>query len=188
VALSGGSTPKSFYLQLNHQPLPWDKIEFWIGDERCVPSDDPLSNQRMISETLLVGRRETVCFHPWNTTLAPETAVAEYEKELHGRAGNPPVMDLIFLGIGADGHVASLFPGSSVLQESERSTGVCRMPGLNPTRLTFTFPVLNTARQIWFMVQGKDKATIVNRLIQGGADFPAGRIQNSHQKLYWLPE
>lgn len=186
VALSGGSTPRAFYLRLNQESLPWEKIEFWLGDERWVPPQHSLSNQKMISETLFRGLGDRSHFHSWHLDEDPLKAAACYEKELISALDNPPVMDLILLGIGGDGHVASLFPNSKSLEEKNHYTAICQMPHLDSLRLTLTFPMLNTARQVWFLVQGKEKAEMLDRALKEDVTIPAGKMRASKQLLYWL--
>lgn len=187
IALSGGSTPQSFYLRLNKESLPWDRMEWWLGDERWVPPTDSLSNERMVRETL--GCRHAhfeASFHSWHLAKEPEKAASLYENQLQKHLGTPPVFDLVLLGIGADGHTASLFPNTPALEEKHRYAMANHVPQLNTTRLTITFPVLDAARQIWFLAQGKEKTSIVNQLLKRNADIPAARVQNSQQKLYWI--
>jgi len=187
VALSGGSTPKPFYSRLNQEPLPWPKIEWWLGDERWVPPADPASNEKMVRETL--GRDQTgftAHFHSWHLAKEPENAAQAYEMNLQKQVGDPPTFDLILLGLGQDGHTASLFPGTAALQETKLLAMANPVPQSQTIRLTLTFPVLNRARQVWFLVQGKDKGTMVKKLVEQADDIPAARIQNSSQRLYWL--
>ena len=159
-------------------------MAFFWGDERCVPPDDPASNYRMAGETLLdslsiPGSR----VHRWQSELDPEKAADLYEEELSGIAGAPPVLDLVFLGLGQDGHTASLFPGSAALDVRDRSCAANYVPSLGAWRLTLTFAALNAAREALFLVEGEGKREIVRR-IEAGGDFPAARVHAA--KTLWF--
>lgn len=156
IALSGGSTPKPAY-ELAAQLQPdWSGVELWWADERCVPPDDELSNYRLVRETLLDRLVESPGkVHRIQGELQPEEAARAYDGELHG-----VTLDLVLLGIGPDGHTASLFPNAPALGEDERRA-VAAAPGLEPfvDRVTMTLPTLSSAKLVIFVVSGKEKAS-----------------------------
>jgi 6-phosphogluconolactonase len=170
LALAGGSTPRRAYELAAERRPDWSRAEVWWGDERCVPPDDERSNYRMTREALLdrllVPPRNV---HRIRGELAPEKAADEYARELGDRS-----LDLVLLGLGPDGHTASLFPRSPALSESER-TVLAVEAGLEPfvPRVTLTLPALERARIILFLVAGSDKANAVARAF-GAAEPDAG--------------
>ena len=168
IALSGGSTPAQAYSLLGQQHLPWDRVDVLLGDERWVAADDSSSNARMLRHTLfsdgLPGAQ--ACFHPVPTVeLASAEASAEAFSDLVTRvcAGSPPVFDLMLLGLGDDGHTASLFPGTEAPRVQDRWTTIGRGKGLD--RITLTAPVLSAARQVVFLVSGEGKRQALRRLL-----------------------
>ncbi len=194
VALSGGSTPKALYSLLASKPdIPWDKIYFFWGDERHVPPDHPESNYRMTSEALLSKvpvRRENIFRIHAEEKDAPAAAL-QYEQALqdfsHLSPGQFPRFDLVLLGIGTDGHTASLFPGTAALNETKRLVVANWVPKFSAHRLTFTFPVLNAAAYVIFLASGPDKAAILHQVLENSsADLPSQRVHPSHGKLLWL--
>ena len=203
LVLSGGTTPKSLYALLATPELckqiPWSKVYLFWGDERCVPPEDPASNFAMAHSLLLsrVPVREDRFFR-MKGELAPEAGALAYERELRnipllwkdaGAAENRPVFDLILLGIGNDGHTASLFPQSAALAEKSRL--VCAVPAppgpAAVPRLTLTLPVINNSRQVWFLAAGPKKGTIVERILakDPAHDYPAARV-NPRGTLRWF--
>ncbi len=187
VALSGGTTPRAFYQRLAMENLPWSKIEWWLGDERRVPSGDSACNARMIRESLGVGRSpKTFRFHAWETAREADDAARHYADLLRERGGDP--LDLALLGLGADGHTASLFPGDPALEEKIRATAPSRAPSPPVERLTLTFPALDRARQVWFLVQGRSKSDMAKRLLRADPLIPAAHIRAPDQRLYWLQD
>lgn len=180
ILLAGGSTPKALYEALARVPfadnLPWAQCVVAWGDERLVPSDDDRSNQRMARRALL----DAVPIGPENlllvdTTLPPDEAARAYEATLrdffHLQPGEVPVFDLCLLGLGSDGHTASLFPGMPTLHEATRLVVSSPAPDpAQPARITVTLPVLNAARTVVFLAQGADKADIVRRVVQAEPD------------------
>jgi len=185
VGLSGGSTPRAFYQRLNQEPIPWGKIEWWLGDERWVPPTDEASNEKMLRETLGKNRPEfDAHFCSWHPAPGPEEAARVYQTKLRKQIGDPPLFDLVLLGIGPDGHMASLFPGTIALKEAKMFAMANPVPQLKTTRLTMTFPLFNQARRIRFLVQGKDD--MVKKFMEQDDNIPAARIQNLSQRLYWL--
>ncbi len=198
VALSGGSTPKALYSLLASPQfagrLEWSKVHLFWGDERCVPPDHPESNYRMVEKTLLSKIQippENI--HRMAAEQAPEIAAAEYEVELRKffKIGNMswPRFDLVLLGLGEDGHTASLFPGSDALDEEKRLVARAYVANLKAHRLTLTLPVLNHAARIIYLVAGSSKAQILGKLLRGDAEslkYPAGRVNPVKGELTWL--
>lgn len=169
VALAGGSTPRRLYERLARIDYPWGETDICFGDERCVPPNHPDSNFRMASEALLSRVRARVHRMP-GETCDP----ARYEEELATIFGRDlPRFDLVFLGLGADGHTASLFSGDPALDERER--WVVRVEREDHARLTMTLPVLSAARTAVFLVSGEAKREALSTLI-AGADVPAARV------------
>lgn len=196
VALSGGSTPRALYTRLAAPPfrgeIDWKSVLFLWGDERCVPPGDPRSNYRMAREALL----DPLGIAPGAVVRIegerpPEEAAAEYERALRERfAGeDPPRFDLVFLGMGADGHTASLFPKSPALSERRRFAVASRAPDPPEPRVTLTYPVVNAARRIVFLVTGAGKSGVVRCLLErrrGWQDLPASGVAPCDGKLLWL--
>jgi 6-phosphogluconolactonase len=193
LALSGGSTPLAVCPLLVVPPrvrmLDWSKVEFFFGDERAVPPDDPESNYntaRLAMLDYLPGvRMEQV--HRMPCDLDDLAAGARlYERELRRVIGGDPypIFDLMWLGMGPDGHTASLFPGSAGLQERDRWVVSHYAPGPHAWRMTLTFPVLNAAREVMFVVTGAEKAGAFTRIRAGSRELPAGRV-NARRTL-WL--
>jgi 6-phosphogluconolactonase len=182
--LSGGSTPQATYQRLaRRNGLPWDCVEIFFGDERFVPPDHPDSNYRMVKENLLAGGRvrpRALLAMPTDGT--PQSCADAYEEELRQQYGasilDPaaPLFDLMLLGLGADGHTASLIPGQPVLDEKTR--WVAPVPkGRDEVRLTLTYPALQSSRLTVFLVAGADKAGAVAKARAGDAAIPAGRLK-----------
>ena len=194
VALSGGSTPKSLYNLLATKPaIPWDKICFFWGDERHVPPDHPDSNYRMAHEALLskVPVRPENIFRIRGEEKDAEAVALQYEQTLkdffHLSPGEFPCFDLVLLGLGADGHTASLFPGTAALNERHRLVVANWVAKFSAYRITFTFPVLNDAAYLIFLASGVDKAPILREVLENrNASLPSQRVQPTHGKLLWL--
>jgi 6-phosphogluconolactonase len=198
VALSGGSTPKSLYALLVSERyrdrLDWSRVHLFWGDERCVPPDHPESNFRMVHEALLNKIRiAPQNIHRMAGEKEPGTAAADYENELRKFFGSvsvgSPRFNLILLGLGEDGHTASLFPGSAALNEKKRWIATVYVERLKAYRLTLTFSVVNAAAQITFLISGASKRTIVKQLLGAGADssnLPAAKVSPTRGKLTWL--
>ncbi len=202
VALAGGSTPKGLYDLLAGPVganLPWDKTFFFFGDERHVPPDHADSNFRMAQEALL--SRVPVPGENIFRVLAEETdahiAAAKYDealREFFGRVHfTVPRFDLILLGMGPDGHTASLFPGSSGLAEEDRWVIANWVEKFNTWRITFTYPVLNAARCVLFMAAGADKAAMLHTVLDTLEDdeapmdeFPSRYVRPAHGDLIWM--
>jgi 6-phosphogluconolactonase len=198
IALAGGSTPKSLYnlLATNARTtLPWDRMFFFWGDERHVPPTDPQSNYRMVEEAML----SKVPVPPGNVfrikTENPEAAAAaeDYEKAIWKffalEPGQFPRFDLILLGMGPDGHTASLFPGTTALQEKSRLVVANWVEKMKTHRISLTLPVLNAARCVTFLVSGTDKAPALKAVVEEDVpaeQYPAKLVKPSDGKLIWL--
>ena len=179
AALSGGETPRAAHSAIAARAgeLDWARVHLFWGDERCVAPDDPRSNYRMARETLLARLPVPAAnVHRWKAEREPAEAAALYEEDLASIAGAPPVLDFVFLGVGTDGHTASLFPGTSALAVTDRSCAANFVPSLGEWRLTLTYPALNAAREVVFLVEGAGKREIV-RKIEVGGDHPAARVK-----------
>jgi 6-phosphogluconolactonase len=192
IALSGGSTPKPLYAKLAEQDLPWEKIHIFWGDERYVPADHPDSNQRMARSVWLDKvPLPAVNIYAMPTHLAdPALAADQHEAELHGFfktfPGEFPAFDIILLGMGDDGHTASLFPHTNALQVHDRLITVGNKG--DSLRLTFTAPLINHAHTVIFMVAGANKQTALDHVFAATDDdalYPSRLIQ-PQGKLWWL--
>jgi 6-phosphogluconolactonase len=197
VALSGGSTPKRLFTLLAQRgpaALPWDRIELWWGDERTVPPDHADSNYRMTREALIepLGLAASRV-HRIAAETDPAAAAADYERQLVDALGAPPIFDLVLLGMGSDGHTASLFPESPGLDETAR--WVIANPVDSPlthgpaTRITLTAPAINAARHIRFLVAGSDKATSLAQVLEGPNNpkrYPSQLIARRGGDVAWL--
>ena len=197
LALSGGSTPKSLYTLLAtnaRTSLPWDRMFFFWGDERHVPPNHPDSNYRMVNEAMLskvpVPVENVFRIKAENRDAA--SAAQEYEQTLRKffqQESGIPNFDLILLGMGPDGHTASLFPGTAALQERSRLVVANWVEKLKTNRLTFTLPVLNAARCVIFLVSGIDKAAVLKTVLEDdvpGEQYPAKLVRPSAGKLIWM--
>lgn len=197
LALSGGNTPRRTYELLAQPPLaaqaPWDRMHVFWGDERCVPLDDPRSNARLARQAWLdqVPIPEPQ-IHPLNCARAPAAAARQYEAELQEFfAGQPPRLDLVLLGLGEDGHTASLFPGTPVLQEKARWAAAVYVAEQDLYRVTLTAPLINQAALVAFLVAGDRKAGVLRQVLQGPRDvarLPAQLIQPQTGDLLWLAD
>jgi 6-phosphogluconolactonase len=195
VALSGGSTPKTVYPMILEphrcDAVDWSRVEFFWGDERAVPPDHPDSNfgvaYGMFISQLPGVRQDRIHRMP---AEAPDldAAALSYESELRlafgARGSEPPAFDLIWLGMGPDGHTASLFPESAALAESERLVVANWAPYPQAWRMTLTFPVLKAGRAVVFAVEGGNKADALRAIRAGGSDLPAERVAGDN--VEWL--
>jgi 6-phosphogluconolactonase len=194
--LAGGSTPEQLYRLLAGPDyalkVDWSRVSFFFGDERCVPPDDPQSNYRMAQASLLgpLGvSPERI--HRMPGELGPERAAERYQAELERclapAAGAVPAVDLVLLGMGADGHTASLFPGTRPLDEARRWVVGSHPDGL-VARVTLTLPLINAARRVLFLVAGADKARAAREVLAGTAPvpLPAGRVRPLAGDAEWL--
>jgi 6-phosphogluconolactonase len=190
LALSGGNTPRALYRLLSAEyrtRVDWHRVHLFWGDERYVPHDHPASNFRMARETLIDPLSlppENV--HPMPTDApSPEESARLYEQQLRAFFGELPRWDLILLGMGADGHTASLFPGTSALLERKRWVTVGEAPVEPRVRLTLTLPVLNAAKAVYFLVTGADKAETVRRILVQQEPLPAALVSPLEGELLW---
>jgi len=173
IALAGGETPKATYRRLGQEHLPWERVDVLLGDERWVPADDPASNARMIGETLLAQLpARQARFHPVPTARPSAEASADAYADLLARlCGDPPRFDVVLLGLGDDGHTASLFPGTAATTVLDRAVALGEGKGL--PRITLTAPVLSAARKVIFLVSGEGKRQALQRLMD--PDEPVAR-------------
>jgi 6-phosphogluconolactonase len=200
VALSGGTTPLGVYKLLAEEPFnrlfPWYATHIFWGDERCVPYTDERSNYKSAYENLISKINiPTENIHKIPFITNPEKAAAEYEKELKLffkiKNNSLPEFDLILLGMGNDGHTASLFPNSKSLKENKKWVIETDIPEMEPQvkRITFTLPVINNAREVLFLISGKEKQKIVDEIIKGDAEaqktYPAAMVKPKG-KLTWM--
>jgi 6-phosphogluconolactonase len=176
VSLAGGSTPIATYKKIAaHSGFDWNRAHWFFGDERFVPLDDARSNYRMAHETLL-AKAPADHVHPIPTDMADATAAAAaYEMHLKAFLGTEKPLDVVLLGLGLDGHTASLFPGDPVLNVTEHWVSVAKL-GSDDPRVTLTYPTLNASRNVAFFVAGTDKREMLKRLVAGDKEIPAGRI------------
>jgi 6-phosphogluconolactonase len=187
ICLTGGSSPKRLYELLGNEPyrgqIPWERVHWFIGDERFVPATDSLNNMRMARQAFLNGCAPLVNIHPVATNAAnPDEAAHRYEAELKSFYGadslDParPLFDVVLMGVGPDGHTASLFPGYPALAETERWVVGVPQAHVEPflPRVTLTLPALGSCREMLFEVGGVDKREIMTRVLAGD-DLPAGR-------------
>jgi len=200
VALSGGSTPKALYslLAANFADFAWNRIFLFFGDERHVPPTDPESNYRMVKESLLskitIPAENVFRVSAENSDAA--AAASDYETQLRhffelrpaDRPGEFPRFDLILLGMGPDGHTASLFPDSTALDEQSRLVVANWVAKFNTHRITFTFPVLNHAHEVMFMASGADKANMLHQVLEGKntPPLPCQLVQPTDGTLLWM--
>jgi 6-phosphogluconolactonase len=193
IALSGGNTPAPVYARIAAEAhdFPWNRVRFTFGDERCVPPDNPQSNFRMARENLFVpaGVPEKSILR-MRGEIDPQIAAQEYEDELaaiataHGESMYQH--DLILLGLGDDGHTASLFPGTAALEDVTRCVVANFVPKFNAWRLTFTFPLINHARHILFLVGESKSPQLIERVVAGDQQFPAARVNPSAGDVAWM--
>lgn len=193
IALSGGNTPRPVYSEFGRiaRDLPWERVRFTFGDERCVPPDDDESNYRMARESL---------FEPFaipeksilrmRGEIDPQLAAQEYEAALallatrHGETVYRH--DLVLLGMGDDGHTASLFPGTMALQEQVRRVAANFVPKFDAWRLTMTLPLLNQSRQVLFLVSGDKNRQLLEHVLAGDAEYPASQVNPANGQLTWI--
>lgn len=193
IALSGGNTPVPVYTRLAviAHDLPWELTRITFGDERCVPPDDRQSNFRMARETLLVPAAvpETSILR-MRGEIDPQLAAQEYQDQLDLMATQRGELiyqhDLILLGLGDDGHTASLFPGTVALDETMRRVAANFVPKFEAWRLTFTFPLINHARHVCFLVGASKNADLIDRVLAGDAQFPAARVNPVAGDVTWI--
>jgi 6-phosphogluconolactonase len=198
VSLSGGSTPKALYGLLASDEFrdrfPWQRVSWYWGDERFVPYDHPESNFRMTREAMLAKAPvppENI--HPIPTDGTPEDAARRYERTLQEAYGaatldpHRPLFNVTLLGLGPDGHTASLLPGESALDERKRWVAAVSH-GRPEVRITMTYPVLESSRHVAFLVAGKEKTAIFSAIRKGGSRVPAARIRPVGELLWFVDQ
>jgi 6-phosphogluconolactonase len=194
VALSGGSTPRQFYALLGSSPyrnsVDWHRVHVFWADERCVPQYHPESNFKLVYDALL----STISIpedniHRIKGEVGPEKAAREYEQEIIKLFGpHNPIFDLIVLGVGKDGHTASIFPGSEAIHETIRIAIPVFLDKANVGRVTLTLPVINLAAHVLMLASGKAKSEVVREVLAGENlnQYPAGLVNPKNKRLTWL--
>jgi 6-phosphogluconolactonase len=195
AALAGGSTPRALYTLLGSDPcrqrLPWKQTYWFFGDERYVPPTHSDSNVRMVRETLFrnIPSSVTNLYSIATEDPDPDHAAREYEDRIRDVFGEPsgvPVFDLVLLGMGTDGHTASLFPGAPALEEQTRLTAAVSAEQAHTRRVTLTLPTINAARRVVIFVAGAEKASIIRKVLEGRSErYPVQRVNPEEGELYW---
>jgi 6-phosphogluconolactonase len=191
VVLSGGSTPTKLYERLADEPLDWGRVHFFWGDERCVPVED-VENSYGQAKKVLFDKISATNIHRVKSELEPDSAATDYAHTLSQFADpllNFPRFDLVLLGMGDDGHTASLFPGSPVDVSTPTLAVTAHYQDRPANRITLTPPVFNQAREVWFLVTGKSKAEALKHVIEGESNpqlYPAQRIRPANANLVWM--
>jgi len=198
VSLSGGSTPKALYTLLAsegfRQQFPWQRVTWYWGDERFVSYDHPESNYRMTREAMLAKvpiPSENI--HPVPADGTPEEAAWRYEQTLQRAYGATmldalrPLFDITLLGLGTDGHTASLLPGEPVLQERKRWVAAVSH-GRPEVRITMTYPAIESSRRVAFLVAGREKAAIFRAIRAGGSQVPAARVRPVGELIWFVDQ
>jgi len=181
MAVSGGHTPWQMLRALAGEDVPWGAVHVAQVDERVAPAGDPDRNLTHLRESLLQRaplRAEQIHAMPVESTNL-QAACAEYALTLQGLAGSPPVLDLVHLGLGPDGHTASLVPGDPVLEVNDADVALTELYK-GRRRMTLTYPILNRSRRVLWLVTGSGKAGMLSRLRAGDAQIPAGRVRSDH--------
>ena len=196
LALSGGSTPRRLYELLAdpekefRSQLDWARTHFFWTDERFVPPDHADSNFRMTNEAMLskVGVPQENIHRVMTESSNPEKVAEEYSRDIRSffKPQNLPRFDLILLGVGTDGHTASLFPETNAVTETQKLVAAIWVKKLESFRITMTLPVLNNAKSVVFLVSGSDKARIVDEVLDKKADYPARKVQPNAGELVWM--
>jgi 6-phosphogluconolactonase len=193
IALSGGNTPRPVYTEFARiaRDLPWDRVHFTFGDERCVPPDDPQSNFRMARESLFVpGAVPENSIARMRGEIDPQIAAQEYQDGLEVLATQRGEMiyrhDLILLGVGDDGHTASLFPGTAALEEKARTVVANYVPKFETWRITFTYPLINQARHVCFLANANKNPVLLEKILDGDQQFPAARVAPLNGDVTWI--
>lgn len=193
IALSGGNTPRPVYAEFGRiaRDLPWERVRFTFGDERCVPPDDAESNFRMARESLFDPQSipETSVMR-LRGEIDPPLAAQEYDDDLAllaiQRGETIYRHDLMLLGMGDDGHTASLFPGTAALNEVQPRVVANHVPKLEAWRLTMTLPLLNQSREVLFLAHADKNPQVLERVLAGDPEFPASRVNPPNGKLTWM--
>ncbi|HZE57320.1 MAG TPA: 6-phosphogluconolactonase [Chthoniobacterales bacterium] len=193
IALSGGNTPRPVYTEFARiaRDLPWDRVLFTFGDERCVPPDDPQSNFRMARESLFVlGAVPQKSIARMRGEIDPQIAAQEYQDGLDVLATQCGEMiyrhDLILLGVGDDGHTASLFPDTAALEEKTRKVVANFVPKFDSWRITFTYPLINQARHVGFLVNANKNPALLEKILDGDQQYPSARVAPVTGGLTWI--
>jgi len=196
VALAGGTTPRDAYRLLGQEPrrahVDWEHVRFYFGDERCVPPDDEQSNYRTAKEALLdrvAAAPEHV--HRMRGEIAPEAAALEYARVLRDTQGESPRLDLCMLGIGSDGHTASLFPGQDPCSEDDALARAVYAESVQMWRLTITPKVINNSREVLFGISGEAKAAALRAIREGPYEptrYPAQIVKPHGGRVLWLAD
>ena len=195
VSLSGGSTPKTLYQLLAsdefRNQFPWQRVSWYFGDERFVPYDSPDSNYRMVREAMFAKAPvPSENIHPIPVDGSPDAAAGRYERTLQQAYGattlvaTRPLFDVTLLGLGPDGHTASLLPGEPVLEERKRWVAAVSH-GRPEVRITLTYPVIESSRRVAFLVAGREKAPVFRDIRAGGSGVPAARVRPVGE-LFWF--
>jgi 6-phosphogluconolactonase len=191
VALSGGSTPLLLYRYLINTSVDWERVSFYFGDERNVPPDEDASNFKGANKALFrpLRIREDKIFR-WRTELGTPHEVAEdYERSLRNLSAELPRFDLMLLGMGTDGHTASLFPGTDALTQTQPLAAANWVPQLGSWRFTLTYPVINNSRNVIFLVSGENKAEVLHEVLDGAPrmiELPAQGVKPTSGDLNWF--
>jgi 6-phosphogluconolactonase len=191
VALSGGNTPKPIYERLAKAAgIDWTRVQIFFGDERCVPPEDQRSNYNMAKAALLDHARiPPANVHRMRGEKEPETAAADYAGVLKSALGTDGRLDLVLLGLGDNGHTASLFPGLAVVTEANRTVMALYVEVVGMWRLTLTPPIINAARRVVFLADGPGKAEVLDRVLQGPRQpmvLPAQVVRPTERPALWL--
>jgi len=197
ICLTGGSSPKQLYQLLATEAyrsrIPWDRVHWFIGDERFVPANDPLNNMGAARRIFLDRNAPASNIHPIPTdTASPHEAARRYEDELKSFYGADrldaarPLFDVVLMGVGPDGHTASLFPRTKAIEEQQRWVVGNWVEQHSTWRITFTYPVLNAAANVMFLMSGESKAEIVYRVLRDpSANLPSQKVQPVDGNLMW---
>ena len=198
IALAGGNTPAELYRALarcvdaygrtgNPSAPPWEKTQLWFGDERCVPPAHPDSNYRMAHEALIGPLRlSDDRVHRMRGELPPAEGAAAYEAEIRATLGDRPRFDLVLLGVGEDGHTASLFPDTPALAVRDKLVTDNYVPRLDAHRITLTMPTLCAAQRVWVFAVGERKADILAQVLDGPRDrFPVQQVHTDDTPVVW---
>ena len=193
IALSGGNTPRPVYSEVARiaRNLTWERVLFTFGDERCVPPDDEQSNYRMAREALFIPANiPEKSVMRMRGEIDPQLAAQEYQDRIDVLATQRGEQiyrhDLILLGLGDDGHTASLFPGTAALGETTRRVVANFVPKINAWRLTFTFPLINQARKVCFLVNASKQAKLIKQVLDGDTRYPAALVNPTAGDVTWI--
>lgn len=191
IALSGGNTPRPVYSELARRPMPWGDVIITFSDERCVPPEDKQSNFRMAKETLLQPASiPDSSVLRMRGEIAPAEAAQQYQEQLDTlateRGENVYQHDLVLLGLGDDGHTASLFPGTPALAEFKRRVVANYVEKLDSWRLTFTLPLIFAARAVCFLVGAGKDPKLIERVLSGDENLPAALVDKGAHQVIWV--